>query len=190
MKDAQAQADAQNAANQAAAQAAQAQAQALQQQLDLANQFMAVIDKAGQMLKDMQLSSSNPMSALGRLAMSQDDVAKARAAFTGEGGGTAANAQALIDALTTERGLAQSTLQRSSDEYQAVYNQIVNDLGLVAGKAPDVQKQTLDLTQSIANLQAQANAYASQPANATPTPSSPITAPHPEAPGSHTYPPA
>jgi hypothetical protein len=145
LDDAQKQADAINAAN-------QARVTQLQAELDIVNTMKGIIDQANAMAKDMQLSGSNPLAAMGRLEMAQGDVDKLRAQFQGSTGADRATAaQALLQALGTERGLAESTLQRPSPEYQAIYNQIQRDLGLVGADGASLQQRQLDLTQQIAD---------------------------------------
>lgn len=145
LDDAQRQASAYNAA-------AQTRTQQLQSELNLVNQMKAVIDQAATMAKDMTLSASNPLSALGRLDLAKGDVDKLRAQFFGSTGADKVSAaQALLQALGTERTMAEGSLQRPSAAYQAVYNQIQADLALIGADAKTVQQQQLDLTQQIAN---------------------------------------
>jgi hypothetical protein len=167
-RDAQAQANAANAAMQQAAASAQSQASALQTQLDLATQWNDVLGKSKQMIDDLRLSSTNPLGIEGRTAMAQGDLQALMARYQGASGADkVALANQVMDAAKTYSGLGQQAFQRPSDEWQAVYNEIQRDLTQIQGDAKPAAERMVDLQTQIAALQSQANAYASNTADAT-----------------------
>lgn len=156
----------------AAAQAQQAAFQAriaqLQAELELAGQFQQVLDRSREMIDDMRLSSANPLHALGRLAMSRDDVARLRGEWQGATGQARVDAaNRLLDAIQRTRGLGEEALQRSSPEWQALYNELMVDLTAVEADAMSFAEQAVQIQARI--LEAQQQAAAAQAAVAVNT---------------------
>lgn len=160
------------AAQQAIAQAQQAAAQAriaqLQGELDLAKAFESVVERTRQMIDEMRLTATNPLSVSGRLGLATSNAEALRGAYdAASGSGKVDAAGRYLDALQARLGLAQEAFQRPSAEYQAVYNEIVSELTRVQGDARSVSEKSLDLQKSIERLQQQANGYAAISAGAS-----------------------
>jgi uncharacterized protein YoxC len=167
-RDAQAQANAANAAMQQAAASAQSQAAALQTQLDLANQWNDVLGKSKQMMDDLRLSATNPLGIEGRTALAQGDLQDLMGRYqSATGQDKVSLANQVMDAAKTYSGLGQQAFQRPSAEWQGVYNEIQRDLTQINGDAKGPVEQMVDLQTKIAALQSQANAFASNTADAT-----------------------
>jgi hypothetical protein len=167
-RDAQAQANAANAAMQQAAASAQSQAAALQTQLDLANQWNDVLGKSKQMMDDLRLSATNPLGIEGRTALAQGDLQDLMGRYqSATGQDKVSLANQVMDAAKTYSGLGQEAFQRPSAEWQGVYNEIQRDLTQINGDAKGPVEQMVDLQTKIAALQSQANAFASNTADAT-----------------------
>lgn len=187
-RDMQAQIQAQQAIYQAQAAAAQSRVTQLQAELAIANQFQGVLDRTRQMIDDMRLSSANPMSVFGRLAMAGGDVAGLKETYknaTGQDRIDAANK--LLDALQTQRGLGQEAYQRASPEWQALYNSIMADLNMVQGDSKTVAEQAVEIQRQILLAQNQAAMYQAMAASATQVSSADLDSLNLEAKGYYEY---
>jgi predicted nucleic acid-binding Zn-ribbon protein len=187
-RDMQAQMQAQQAMARAAAAAAQARVQQLQDELALANNFKGVLDRAKQMLEDMKLSTSNPLAATGRIALQSEDLATLRDTYQGSTGyGRVDAANALLDALQRYRELGQDTYQRSSPEWQAMYNEIMRDIGMIQNDAKGPADQAVELQRQILEVQRQAAAYQASAASDAATSSAELDSLNQEALGYYTW---
>lgn len=182
----------QNAALQAQAAAQQAAAQArisqLQAELELAQSFKALAERAGQMINDMRLGSSNPMSIYGRIGMAGEDVAALRATWqsaTGQARVDAANR--LLEALQTWRELGMQGHQRPSAEWQAIYNAIMGDLTAVQEDAQSFAERELEIQQQILAVQTDSAAIQAQLAGSMITTNAELEALNREALGYYTW---
>jgi hypothetical protein len=168
MRDAQAQAAAANAVYQAQASAAQARVSALEKELDLARSFQDLVDRTTEMLREMSLSSMNPLPITGRLALAGDEVTAARTAFqTASGQDRAAAANKLLDALVRQRDLGMEAFARPSQEWQDLYNSIVREIAGIQEEAKPAAERAIELQAQIVEAQLQANRYAAMTADAS-----------------------
>jgi hypothetical protein len=159
--DAQAQAAAHNAIAQAQAGAASARVSQLQGELALVEQMAAIAERARAMLDEMRLSSANPLSQTGRLLLAQEDVGRLRSEYdSATGTDRAGAANRLFEALTRYRDLGMQTFDRSSPEWQSIYNEITAELTRVQGDAKGVAERSEELQRQILEAQQQANGYA------------------------------
>lgn len=143
-------------AAQAAANAArQREIAALQEQLRLANEWLAILQRAEAQQQAMQFGQSNPLSAFGRL----DAINQAIAAINGGDLSTLSAEQAgqLLTLLQQRLDLltGEGLFDRSSDEYLAQYNQTLAMIDIVRGIAGEGAANAASLQQQIADLQAQ-----------------------------------
>lgn len=144
------------AAQQAAAQARISQ---LQGELQLANQYKEVVDRTRAMIDDMRISSANPLAQQGRLQLAGDDVRTLMEQYrTTTGVGRTDIANQILQAIATYRSLGEETYQRSSGEWQAIYNEIMLDLTEVEKDAKTYAERSVELEQSILEVQRQAAA--------------------------------
>lgn len=187
-RDAQAQASQQQAYFDAQKRNAEVRLANVQAELDIANQFKSVLDRSKQMMNDMKLSSDNPLSAIGRLGMAGDEVTRLRDIWKGATGTARIDAaNKLLDALQTYRAMGQDTLQRPSDEWQAVYNSIMVDLTAVQADAKTQGDRAIELQQQLILAQAEANMWNSMTASASQASSAALDALNEEALGYYTW---
>lgn len=140
----------------------QAQIGALNHQLELAQQWQSVLDKAGKMLDQMRLTAVNPLGAAGRYGLAGDDAEAARAAYLGASGGDRARtADRYLDALNTQLGLLPQAYQRGSTEYEQAYNAIMRQVAEVRLEAKPQADRVEELQRHMAGLQEEANRWAS-----------------------------
>jgi tape measure domain-containing protein len=145
------------AAQASAAQARQAQ---LQSELELAKQFQGLVDHATQMLKDLQLSSANPLSLRGRVDIAHQNVQDLLTRWRGSSGTDRINlGNELLEAIQTYRGLGQDAYQRPSPEWQAIYNEITADLTEVQKDSKTFAERQVELQEAILAVQRQAAEY-------------------------------
>jgi tape measure domain-containing protein len=145
------------AAQASAAQARQAQ---LQSELELAKQFQGLVDHATQMLKDLQLSSANPLSLRGRVDIAHQNVQDLLTRWRGSSGSDRINlGNQLLEAIQTYRGLGQDAYQRPSPEWQAIYNEITADLTEVQKDSKTFAERQVELQEAILAVQRQAAEY-------------------------------
>lgn len=131
---------------------------ALQEQLALAQQWLAVLNSAKQEMQDLQTGNSNPLGGFSQLDMLNQIIAQTTAAVNGETGKQqAADAQTLLAQLQQRLQLIQSgnLYDRSSPEYLASYNATLAQIAAIealaqpeADQVDDLQKQ-LDALQNI-----------------------------------------
>lgn len=161
-RDIQTQAAAAQAAQAAQEAVYQARISAIETELQLTQQWAGVLERAGQMIDGMRLSSTNPLHALGRLGLARGDAAEAREAYlAATGGDRATAANRYLDALQRELELLGQSYQRPSPEYQAIYNEIISQLSEVEGEARTGAERAIELQQQLNMLQGEANAIAS-----------------------------
>lgn len=154
---AQAAMESQKAANDAQMKALEAQKQGYEQIVQLA-------ERAKGMREGLQLSGANPMSVYGRLDMATDFVKAAETAYNNAT--TAKKGEAgskYLDALNARLQILQSgqAFDRPSAEYLSLYNDTIARITEVEGGATDAAQHLADLTNQIAQLQAQGNSIAS-----------------------------
>lgn len=171
----QAEAQARQAAAQRAAQAAEArrqrELQALQQQLQLAQQWVDVLNHAKQLQDSMAFGTSNPLGTFGQLDAL--NTAIANLVHAGASGGTGLSsglgahgtdlsnlssdqANQLLDLLQQRLQLLQGGLsQRPTQDYLNQYNQTLALIQQVQALAQPHVDQSIALQQQIADLQSQ-----------------------------------
>ncbi len=146
---------AQQAAQAAANAARQREIAALQEQLRLANEWLAILQRAEAQQQAMQFSQANPLSGFGRL----DAINQAIAAIAGGdlSAVTAEQAGQLLTLLQQRLDLitSEGLFDRSSDDYMAQYNQTLAMIDIVRGIAGEGAANAASLQQQIADLQAQ-----------------------------------
>jgi hypothetical protein len=148
----------------AAAQAAMFNARiaAVQSEIELTQQWVAVLDTASQMIDDMRLTGLSPRSAEGRLSLARGDAQLAKTAYDSAVGADKVNAaNRYLQALQRELGLLPDAFQRPSPEYQAIYNEIISQLTTVQGDAKTQGDRAEELQQQLVSLQSEANAISS-----------------------------
>jgi hypothetical protein len=158
----------QQAIFQAQAQAAQARVNALEKELEVAEQFQGIVDRTTQMLKDMQLSSANPLAISGRLSMAKSEVDRLRDVYEhakGSAKSTAAND--LLNALQRYQALGMEAYQRPSPEWQKIYNEIVSEITAVQGDAKTQADKIEGIQEKIRDYAAEAAMWGSMTATAS-----------------------
>ena len=138
---AQIRAEAQAALDAARQAAQQAHIEALRDQLDVANQWVRILDQARSMIEQMTFSATNPLGAQARLALLNQEIDAAQAGMEGlTGADQAAAATRLIDLLNQRLQLVQGEglMQRPGADYLDLYNETLRQLaGVSAVAAPE-----------------------------------------------------
>lgn len=138
----------------------QAQIEGLQAQLSIAQQFIAVLNQADALLRDLTFGSANPLGGFGRLELLNNAIRDAEATVAGSTGADQANAaQQLLTLLQQRLGLVQQEglFQRPSPEFLQIYNDTLRRIAEVRDTAQPIADQALALQEQIAALQAQTN---------------------------------
>lgn len=134
---------------------------AAQQELQLVQQWKSVLQSSTQMLDQMRFSGVNPMSAEQRLKLAQVDAEAAQKAYaSASDANKAAAAQTYLQKLQVELGLAGEAYQRPSPEYQALYDQIFQEITKVQADAQGQASREEELTKQLVDLQSYGNEIA------------------------------
>lgn len=145
----------------AANEARQREIAALQKQLQIAQQWLGVLEHAQQTIESMMTGSENPLGGFSQLANFDSIIANLQAKIAGETGtNQAKDADALIQQLQQRLQLITSgnLYDRSSPEYMAAYNQTLEQLNAVKALAEpeasqvDLLQQQIDALQSLASV--------------------------------------
>lgn len=142
-----------NNGQQAALQAAQdAERARLQALLNIAQQWVGVLDEAQSLIDELTRGTANPLSGQARLNLYDVELGQLRAQMAGAPASEQAGIAAQITQLLNERlQLAQTLFDRPSGEYLAIYNNTLQELGSIRDMAVDPAAEA-------ARLQAELNA--------------------------------
>ncbi|MBR0346038.1 MAG: hypothetical protein IJI03_12350 [Rudaea sp.] len=138
------------AANAGMQSARQAQTDALQKQVSLAQQWLAVLDRAASAIQSLQTGNTNPLGPYAQFAALESTIAARIDAVRNESGDNQVkDATQLIADLQQRLQLIQSgeLYQRSSPEYLEQYNKTLRQLAEVQGLAGPKASQ-IDLLQA------------------------------------------
>ncbi len=140
----------------AQAEANRARIEGLQAELNLAQQFRALVEQAEAQLKEMQFGSTNPLGGFARLSLIGNSIDTAESRFGSASAADKAEAgQELLALLQQRIGLVQQEglLQRPSDEYLALYNETVRRISQVRDAAKPEADRALELQELLNDLQ-------------------------------------
>ncbi len=141
------------AASQQQAQAAAAAAvqEALQAQLELAQQWVSVLDRARQLQEQMTFGSGNPLGAQARYALLGTEINAVQGQLAGATGSQQAQlAQRLLELLQQQGGMAQELFQRPGENYLEAYNEIMRRIAGVRAIAEPEADRAEQLQEQIA----------------------------------------
>jgi DNA-binding ferritin-like protein (Dps family) len=115
----------------------QAQIEAAQEQLKIAQQWLNVLESTQQALKDMMITSANPLDRYARLDIARQDVQGMLSEYQGAAGMERAEIGGdIVEAAQQYLRVAQeSGMQRSSPQYQMIWDQVKDWLEMVEGDA-------------------------------------------------------
>lgn len=169
LRNAQAQIDAQAAIANWQSQANQTMIAALQQELALAQQFSGVVDKTRGIMESFKYGPTNPLHALGRLGLANDDLEGLKAAYNGATGANRAGAaNRYAEALQRRMGMVnEADIQRPSGEYLTYFNATMEELTRVQADAQAEADRQAALQDRIASLSELSNGYQATTADAT-----------------------
>lgn len=132
------------------------QIDALQEQISLSKEWENVLDSVKDQILDMKTSLDNPRDIFERMGVAYGELQSMLGMYqSATGEDKAKYASELQSLISTYLGMAQEAYQRPSPEYQAIYTEMLNLLGMIQGDAESYAGTQEDYLRQISELQAQ-----------------------------------